>query len=194
MARTPAAYSTASQAPMLQRVWQSMRILRRFDTGQLQATAEAGETAVAKYVKALRQAGYLRVEVARVSGRPGSRDQLALVRNSGPLAPIRRRDSTGVFDPNTRCVWGLDGKLLEDAPPPAPPALPQAAREALRQLATIGSAKLSGETLAVLLRHGLVQVSTTAAGRALAQGAPEPKTQRHGRELASAVPKGADHA
>jgi len=181
MARTEAAYSTTSQAPALQRVWQSMRIMRRFTSADLMTTSEAGETAVHKYVAALAAAGYLRLAVARVSGRPGSRDVWLLVRDSGPLAPIRRRDRTGVFDTNTQQVWSLQGQLVQCAPPPPPPRLAQAGREALRQLATLGHCQASAETLHTLLRAGLVGVAITAAGRALlAQLAAAPKTQREG--------------
>lgn len=181
MARTEAAYSTASQAPALQRVWQSMRIMRRFTSADLMTTSEAGETAVQKYVRALAAAGYLRLVQARVSGRPGSRDVWLLLRDSGPLAPIRRRDGTGVFDSNTHQVWNLKGELVQDAPPPPPPRLAQAGREALRQLHDLGHCKASAETLQSLLRAGLVSLAITDAGRALlAQLQAAPKTQREG--------------
>lgn len=180
MARTEAAYSTASQAPALQRVWQSMRIHRRFTAPDLMTTAEAGETAVHKYLKALHAAGYLRLAQPRVSGRPGSFDLWALVRDSGPLAPIRRRDGSGVFDPNTQQVWSLQGQLVQDAPPPPPPRLAQAGREALRHLHELGRCKASGETLQTLLRAGLVSLAITDAGRALLAACPAPKTQREG--------------
>lgn len=109
MARTVGAYSTASVAPRLQQVWQSMRIQRRFTTADLLTTADAGKSQVHKYCCALAKAGYLRLQVPRVSGRPGSRDLWVLVRDSGPTAPIARKDRTGVYDPNTRVVWGTNG-------------------------------------------------------------------------------------
>lgn len=111
MARTTGSYNHRTVAPSLQRVWQSMRIYRsRFTTADLITTARAGDSAVAKYVRALAQAGYLRLVQARVSGRPGSRDVWCLVRGvDSPVAPIRRRDGSGVYDPNTRVAWGLDG-------------------------------------------------------------------------------------
>ena len=109
MARTVAAYSTAHTAPRQQPVWQAMRIQRRFTTRDLLTTADCGESQVHKYCRALAQAGFLRLHQARVSGRPGSRDVWLLVRDSGPTAPIRRHDGSGVFDPNTGVAWGMDG-------------------------------------------------------------------------------------
>jgi hypothetical protein len=185
MARKEASYSIASAAPMLDRVWTSMRIMRRFDSGELRATAEAGETAVAKFVKALAAAGYLRLIEPRVSGRPGSRDRWMLLRDTGPLAPIRRRDDSGVYDPNTKRVWNLKGELVADAPPPPPPKLPQCVREALTQLARHGSAKASGETLATLIRHGYITVSLTELGRQAAAAIRPAASQREGRALAA---------
>lgn len=115
MARTEQAYSTSSQAPALQRVWQSMRVMRRFTTADLQTTAEAGETAVLKFTRALHQAGFLRLDKPIVSGRPGSRNVWLLVRDSGPLPPIRREDGSGVYDPNTGIAWGMQGLPMAPA-------------------------------------------------------------------------------
>lgn len=113
MARPAGTYNTHTQAPGLQQVWQSMRIMRGgFTVGDLLTTAQIGESAVHKYCRALAAAGYLRLVRARRSGHTGSRDLWALVRDSGPTAPIRRHDGTGVFDPNTGIVWGLGGQQV----------------------------------------------------------------------------------
>ena len=184
MARTPQAYSTASQAPALQRVWTSMRVMRRFTTGDLITTAEAGETAVQKYVKALHQAGYLRLQTARVSGRPGSRDIWALVRDTGPLAPIRRRDGSGVYDANTQAVWNLQGVLVPGLVPQRQHGLTLAHREALRLLASDGTAKASFDTLRELHRRGFIafDVRLTELGQAMATHVTPAKTQRAGAQ------------
>lgn len=182
MGRTPQAYSTASQAPMLQRVWTSMRVMRRFSRGELMTTAEAGQRTVEGYVRALRDAGYLRLARARVNGRPGSSDIWALARDSGPLAPIVRQDGSGVYDPNTQQTWGPAGELLRDERPTVAGRLTLAQREALRlALAHDGAVKASFEALAGLARAGLVhlQVQLTDAGRALAAELPPPLSQRH---------------
>lgn len=116
MARTEGSYSTTHRAPRLQQVWQSMRIMRaRFTTGDLLTTADTSISAVHKYCRALGRAGFLRLVQARVSGRPGSRDVWALVRDTGPLAPIRREDGSGVYDPNTGVAWGNEGLPLAKA-------------------------------------------------------------------------------
>ena len=113
MARTQHAYSTTHQAPRLQQVWQAMRIMRaRFTTADLLTTADASESAVHKYCRALARAGFLRLVQERVSGRPGSRDVWALARDSGPQAPIRRHDGSGVYDPNTRVAYSMDGMAI----------------------------------------------------------------------------------
>lgn len=179
MARTLDSYSTASQAPMLQRVWQSMRIMRQFSRSDLVATAEAGVTGVERYVRALLGAGYVRLVQARVSGRPGSRDRFALVRDSGPLAPIARRDGSGVFDPNTQQAWSPSGRPLAEQALKAGMSLAQ--REALRlALQNDGAVKASFEALAGLSRMGLVhlRVELTELGRNVATSLPEPHSQR----------------
>ena len=134
MARPFGTYNTATRAPRLHQVWQSMRILRgRFTSADLLTTADSGESAVHKYCRALCQAGYLRLVQAAESGRTGSRNVYALVRDSGPAAPIRRADGSGVYDPNTRVVWGLDAK-----PVPNREAGREAGRDAAMQEITHG--------------------------------------------------------
>jgi hypothetical protein len=123
MARTLAAYSTTSQAPRLQQVWQAMRIMRgHFSVADLLRTCDISESAVHKYCRALARAGYLRLLWPRVSGRAGSRDIWALVRDSGPHAPIKRQDGSAVWDPNTRHAWPLADELPAAAVPGAAPA------------------------------------------------------------------------
>lgn len=110
MPRTLGAYSTRAQAPGLQRLWQGMRILRRFTVVDLVAVAEVGESATGKYVRALARAGFVRLVRALQSGLAGSRNVWQLVRGAdSPTAPIVRKDGSGVYDPNTGVAWGLDG-------------------------------------------------------------------------------------
>ena len=107
MARIKGAYSTTTQAPGLQRVWQAMRVLRRFTTAELLITTDASESAIMKYSRALARAGFLHCVRPRFSGRAGSRDVWQLVRDTGPLAPIRRWDGSGVFDRNFGTVFAF---------------------------------------------------------------------------------------
>lgn len=116
MARTAQAYCLQTKAPGLQRMWQSMRILRRFTVADLVITAEAGESMAGKYVRLLQRTGYLRLAAPLASGQPGSRNVWLLVRGAdGPVAPIRRKDGSGVYDPNTKVAWGLDGNPIANA-------------------------------------------------------------------------------
>ena len=80
------------------RMWQSMRILRRFTSGDLQATAEVGASHSQKYVRMLLQAGYLRVVQAKQSGVTGGHAVYQLIRDTGPHAP--RFGNEELRDPN----------------------------------------------------------------------------------------------
>lgn len=81
-----------------QKMWNSMRILRRFTTADLQATAEIGNSHCRKYVKRLLDAGYLRVAQPKREGVSGGHAIYALVRDSGVHAPRISKD--GAHDPN----------------------------------------------------------------------------------------------
>lgn len=125
MARVKGAYCTVTQAPGLRRAWQAMRVLRRFTTADIIMTAEVGESACRKYIRALARAGFLAHERERVSGRAGSRELWRLARDTGPKPPIRRWDGNGVFDQNTGVEWAF-GDSAGDAPKATtpPPLIP----------------------------------------------------------------------
>lgn len=77
------------------KIWQAMRILRRFLISDLASTSEVPRKHAAVYLHRLRRAEYVR-EV-----QPRSRAAEAvyqLVRNTGPLAP--RLGKHGITDPN----------------------------------------------------------------------------------------------
>lgn len=88
-----------------ERAWTSMRILKTFTLAQLEATAEIGRVNLNQYVQALQRRGYLRIACERQKGYAGSWNHYRLIRNSGPLAPLARRDGT-IFDPNTNQYFG----------------------------------------------------------------------------------------
>lgn len=115
MGRTPNAYSTRSSSVATQKVWQAMRVLRRFTVADLVATAEVGESLARKYVRALAQAGHLVNARPRVSGRPGSWELWQLLRDSGPQAPIKRTHG-GVYDPNSGCSYDSEGRDITHPP------------------------------------------------------------------------------
>lgn len=90
----------------LQRVWQAMRIMRRFTIAQLQATAgESGQEVhyvhVHRFVSALRRCGYVTV-MRPYRGHYGEHAIFRLVLDSGPTRPLVRNGM--LFDPNWR-VW-----------------------------------------------------------------------------------------
>jgi hypothetical protein len=81
------------------RAWQSMRILRRFKLSEIVATAEISANNCAKYIRALRQAGYLRVACAHHQGKAGGGAVYQLAKDTGPAAPLEKDGF--MFDPNT---------------------------------------------------------------------------------------------
>lgn len=85
------------------RVWFSMRALRRFTLPMLEETAEANRSNCMKFAMALERAGILRRVVDRNSGRKGGHVQWLLVRDLGPLAP-RLQSNGKTYDPNAHQV------------------------------------------------------------------------------------------
>jgi len=94
------------------RMWRTMFSISTMASSTRMPTTSASESAVDKYCRALGRTGFLLLVQPVVSGRPGSRNVWALVRDTGPAAPIRREDGTGVFDPTTGVAWGTEGLPL----------------------------------------------------------------------------------
>jgi hypothetical protein len=105
MARLPAARTRVlHRRPRARdRVWTSMRVLRRFTIPDLSATAECHRDNVRKFLKTLTGAGYLRVVAPRRSGVKGGYQVWMLIRNTGPVAPRLQSDGR-LFDPNLHVV------------------------------------------------------------------------------------------
>lgn len=80
------------------RMWQSMRVLRRFSSADMQATAEVSPNHSQKYLRGLLDAGYLRLLQPRQSGYTGGHAVYQLIRDTGPHAP--RIGKQGLRDPN----------------------------------------------------------------------------------------------
>lgn len=92
------------------RIWQSMRILRRFTLPDLAATAEAGENNCLKYTRGLTAGGIVRVIKPKESGYKNGHIVWFLARDLGPKSPRLRKDGT-IFDPNTDAVLpGMGGQ------------------------------------------------------------------------------------
>ncbi|MFG6462275.1 hypothetical protein ACG04Q_11905 [Roseateles sp. DXS20W] len=119
MPRTPAKTLTRWQrvnntSPAKDKLWQSMRIMRTgFSAAELATVSEVGATNAAKYLRALRKAGFVRQTSEHTPGQAGTADRFALVRNTGPLSPIQHKRG-GVFDRNTGTRWGADGRPVAD--------------------------------------------------------------------------------
>ena len=87
-------------SPTRYRLWQAMRVLRRFTISQIAATSEIQHGTAKRYMLELTRAGYVR-EVAPSKpwlGRDGEAVRI-LARDSGPRPPRVRVDGT-IHDPN----------------------------------------------------------------------------------------------
>lgn len=163
MSRTAGATSRATCAPGLQQAWTSMRVMRRFTTAELEATGTLKLRALQEFCRVLHKAGYLRLVQERVSGRPGSYDLWQLVRDTGPVAPVRRKDGETVFDRNNGFTWNLQGHCVGSGPVKAQPWHAWA-REAVQQL------EAAARKLDVLEPDLAARCQTAAAAGAAAIG------------------------
>jgi hypothetical protein len=86
-------------------MWNTMRQLPRFDTGDLEATADVSRNHAMRYVLALEAAEYLVQVKSGVRGKLGQRAIYRLIRNTGPVAP--RVTANGLLDHNLTNPYGL---------------------------------------------------------------------------------------
>lgn len=82
------------------RIWNSIRVLKRFTAADLAATAGIGQDNLRKYLLALARAGLIAVAVPKRNGYARGHAVWRLVNDLGPLHPLPRRDQSGVYDPN----------------------------------------------------------------------------------------------
>jgi len=87
------------------RMWNTMRQLPRFTTGDLEATADVSKNHAQRYVQALVEVGYVGLVTAATQGKKGARAVYRLVRNTGPVAP--RITKEGVRDINLTNPYGM---------------------------------------------------------------------------------------
>lgn len=85
-----------------QRAWNAIRVFKVFRASDVAATADINEANLQKYLHALQQAGYLRIERPKQNGKTLGHAIWRLVDNTGPQCPIVRRD--GVYDPNQQQI------------------------------------------------------------------------------------------
>ena len=81
-------YSKPRRGAVRCKIWQSMRILRRFTIPDLCRTACARESNVKKFLKNMTTHGYVTRHGSYVSGRKGSYQAFRLVRDIGPDYPL----------------------------------------------------------------------------------------------------------
>lgn len=92
---------TPGQNGARQRLWNAMRVYKTFTVLKLEIITETGPDNIKKYVQALYRAGYLRQERPKQNGKDGGSVIWRLVVRKKPLAPIVRRDKSGIYDPNS---------------------------------------------------------------------------------------------
>lgn len=108
------------------KAWQAMRIMRRFAARDLLTTCEGlGPRQLRHYLDMLRSTGYVRLVRPNRAGVPGSTHVFALVRDTGPLAPVRGPQAGTVLDVNTGRTWGPGGAAVAQAAAAAPANAPQ---------------------------------------------------------------------
>lgn len=96
-------------------VWLAMRQLLRFDIPTLVMTTEVANRTVKDFVYAIGRAGYLRNQRIATGTPSGSKFIWQLVRDTGPLPPLTRRNGN-VYDQNTRKTYKPGGEeLVEEA-------------------------------------------------------------------------------
>ena len=71
------------------KVWQSMRILRRFTIPDLCRTSGASSSNIRKFIRRLAEHGYVAIQEPNVSGRTGSYHGWRLVKDTGPDYPMK---------------------------------------------------------------------------------------------------------
>lgn len=71
------------------RIWQSMRIMRRFTCPDLCRASDAEMSNVSKFVQRLRVHGYVKPFGKYVSGRAGAYKGWTLCKDVGPVYPLR---------------------------------------------------------------------------------------------------------
>lgn len=140
-------------------IWQSMRKLRRFTAGDLEAVAEAGKGNVRRYVKELADAGYLRCVQPVQSGTPGGHAVWQLARDTGPVPP--RISADGVYDANLADprAQHCSAKLRRHAP-----AMMKALREILDRW------KRADDVLAVYRASGILTDEFVHLAKAMRNG------------------------
>jgi hypothetical protein len=81
------AYAAPRTGSLRSKIWQSMRIMRRFTAADLCRTSGARRNNVRKFIKRLEVHGYVAQQGEYAGGRPGAFRGLRLVKDIGPRYP-----------------------------------------------------------------------------------------------------------
>ncbi len=87
------------------KIWSAIRMLKKFDFDDLERVTEQSYPHVRRYVRRLLAAGYLRL-TAKVN--QAGHNEYRLVRDTGPLPPMPRRNTAQVFDANNGQTYAED--------------------------------------------------------------------------------------
>lgn len=106
--RKPHGVARTTRDSLRGRAWRSMRIRQWFTVPDLVTDAARAEDRnpsdnLHRYLRALQQAGYVKVAARRAKGvalTSNGFKHFVLVQNTGPLAPIPRSKSAAIHDPN----------------------------------------------------------------------------------------------
>lgn len=98
------------------RIWQSMRVLRRFTHAELAATAETSDRNVQTFLWRLQRAGYVRRVQQGHGGELPRAALYTLARDTGPKSPLPKRlPGKGVRDRNTEELFAEAPVANEEA-------------------------------------------------------------------------------
>jgi hypothetical protein len=78
-----------------ERLWRTIRALRKFTIDELMSIAQVGEVKVRSYLSLLHTGGYLKTVTSRIDGR---RRVYKLIKDTGAKHP---RERVCLYDPNT---------------------------------------------------------------------------------------------
>ncbi|WP_347279607.1 hypothetical protein [Plasticicumulans sp.] len=106
MARTPGSHSRSRPVTdSRQRIWNAIRIYKRFTAFQILSGAGLNKSNVQKYLRALERAGYIAIARKKASGKTLGHAVYRLCRDTGPAHPLPRRDGSGVWDQNQQRLY-----------------------------------------------------------------------------------------
>lgn len=106
MARTEGSHTTKrARVDARDLAWTAIRIHKRFTSANIASTTGVRRDNLKHYLKALRLAGYIRIERPTQSGKSMGHAVWRLTRDTGPKHPLPRRDQSGVWDQNQQILY-----------------------------------------------------------------------------------------